>query len=231
VSGAREAVVLPLIFLTVAMFGGVVPGPVLQWTAPSLFSLVLAIMLIAVLVRTGALAPERLMHAGRSTLANANGFVVLVSLFAASAQALHMVTPGSGLPALVVGLIVFLLLLNTLVSSPDRRHVLRSVAVVVGSAFVLKFVVLASLADPQGSRTYRVLVALFDVATLGTISQEPIPAAAGYLAFCLLLLYLAGISALPSRLGAAGRSVVISRSRPRKSRDSPRVTSGSRAEP
>jgi len=208
VSTAREAVILPSIFLTVAMFGGVVPGAVLQWRPPSLFSLVLAVMLIAVLVRTGALAPERLMHAGRSALANSNGFVVLVALFAASAQALHMLTPASGLPALVVGLILFLLLLNTLVSSPDRRHVLRSLAVVLGSAFVLKFVVLASFTDPEGSRTYRVLVALFDVATLGTISQAPMPAAAGYLAFCLLLLYLVGISALPFQMPAADRSMV-----------------------
>lgn len=202
-SGAREALVLPSIFFTVAMFAGVAPGPVLVWTPPSLFSLVLAVMLIAVLVRAGALAPERLMYSRRRTLANANGFVVLLSLFAASAQALHMVTPASGLPALIVGLVLFLLLLNTLVSSPDRQRVLRSLAVVFGSAFVLKFVVLASLADPAGSRTYRVLVALFDVATLGTISQEPLSSASGYLAFSLLLLYLAGISALPSRLSAS----------------------------
>lgn len=197
-SPLREAVVLPLVFLTVAMFGGVEPGSSLQWTPASPFSLVLAMMLLAVLARSGALAPDRLMHASRATLANANGLVVLLSLFAASAQLLHMLTPASGLPNLIVALMLFLLLLNTLVSSPERRHVLRSLAVVLGSAFVLKFVILAALADPTGGRTRRVLTALFDAATLGTISQAPIPTSAGYVAFAVLLLYFIGIAALPA---------------------------------
>lgn len=196
-SAAREAIVLPLIFLTVALLGGLEAGSAFTWSAPSLFSLVLAVMLIAVLVRSQALAPDRLMNNSRSMLANANGMMALVSLFAASAQALHMLTPASGLPNLIVALVLFLLLLNTLVTWPERRRVLRSLAVVLGSAFVLKFVLLAALADPAGSRTRRVLVALFDTATLGTISQEPLPASAGYIAFVLLLLYFIGIAALP----------------------------------
>jgi hypothetical protein len=196
---AREAILLPLLFLTVAMFGGLETGTDLRWTAPSLFSLVLAVMLVAVLVRSGALAPERLLHAARGPLANANGMVVMVALVAASAQSLHMLTPRSGLPALFVELLLFLLLLNTLVSSPDRVRVLRSLVVVVGSAFVLKFVILAGLAEPGGSRMSRVLLALFDAATLGTISQEPLPGAAGYVAFVLLVLLFIGLAALPAR--------------------------------
>jgi hypothetical protein len=197
VSAVREAIVLPLIFLTVAMFGGLEPGSALRWSPPAIFSLVLAVMLVIVLVRSGALAPDRLMHASRGSLANANGLVALASLLAGSAQALHMLTPTSGLPNLIVSLMLFLLLLTTLASSPERRHVLRSLAVVLGSVFVLKFVMLAALADPAGGRTRRVLLALFDAATLGTISQEPIPASAGYLAFAVLLLYFIGIAALP----------------------------------
>jgi hypothetical protein len=201
VSAAREAIVLPVIFLTVAMLGGLEPGTTLRWIPPSLFSLVLAVMLLGVLVRSGALAPERLMHDARGALANTNGVIVLLSLVAGSAQALHMLTPRSGLPSTFVALLLFLLLLNTLVSSPDRARVLRSLVVVLGSAFVLKFVILAGLADPGGSRTSRVLRALFDAATLGTISQEPLPPAAGYVAFALLVLLFIGFAALPGRRG------------------------------
>ena len=122
---------------------------------------------------------------------------MLVSLFAASAQLVNMLTPRSGLPSLIVGGVLFALLLNTLVMSPDRPRLLRSFAVVMGSAFILKFVVLASLADPEGGRTKRVLLALFDVATLGTISQAPLHPAAGYLAFFMCVLYLIGIALLP----------------------------------
>ena len=198
-SAVREAFVLPLIFLTVVMFGGLEPGARMPWAAPSLFSLVVGVMVISVLVRSGALAPERLLHASRGILSNANGAAVLFSLFAASAQLVHMLTPRSGLPSVIVGLVLFLLLLNTLVASPDRPRLLRSLAVALGAAFVLKFVVLASLADPDGGRTRRVLIALFDLATLGAISQAPLHPSAGYLAFFLVLLYLIGVAALPAR--------------------------------
>lgn len=196
-TAVREAIVLPMIFLTVVMFGGLAPGASAPWIAPSLFSLVLAVMIIAVLARSGALAPDRLLHADRPIVANANGAMVLVTLFTASAQLVHMLTPRSGLPSVIVGLVLFLLLLNTFVARPDRPRLLRSLAVVLGSAFVLKFVILAALADPEGGRTKRVLVALVDAATLGTISQEPLHPAAGYLAFFLVLLYLIGVAALP----------------------------------
>lgn len=196
-SAVREALVLPLIFLTVVLFGGLEPGAQDPWAPPSLFSLVLAVMALAALVRSGTLAPERLMHGSRTILENSNGFVVLLALFAALAQVLHMLTPRSGLPSLIVGAVLFVLLLNTLVMSPDRPRLLRSLAVVTGSAFVLKFVVLASLADPAGTRTKRVLLALFDVATLGTISQAPMHAAAGYVAFLIVLLFLVGVALLP----------------------------------
>lgn len=197
-TAAREAILLPVLFLTVALFGGLEPGAPDPWAPPSLFSLVLAVMVVAALVRSGTLAPERVLHGSRSILANGNGMVVLVSLFAASAQLLHMLTPRSGLPSLLVGVVLFLLLLNTLVLSPDRPRLLRSFAVVTGSAFLLKFVLLAALADPDGGRTRRVLVALFDAATLGTIAQTPLDPRAGYIAFLMVLLFLVGIALLPS---------------------------------
>lgn len=196
-TAAREAVFLPFAFLTVALLGGFDPGSVVTWTAPSLSSLVLAVMLVGALVRSGALAPERLLHGARPVLANANGAVVLASLFAASAQLWNMLTPRSGLPLLIVGVVLFLLMVNTLVMSPDRVRLLRSLGVVTGSAFLLKFVVLAALADPEGSRAKRALFALFDAATLGTIAQAPLHPAAGYVAFFMTLLYLIALAALP----------------------------------
>ena len=205
-TASREAVVLPLIFLTVAMLGGFDPGTTPAWRAPSLFALIVAVMLVAALVRSGTLAPDRLLHTERSILANSNGAAVLVSLFAASAQLVNVLMPRSGLPMLVVGTVLFLLLVNTLVMSPDRVRLLRSLAVVIGSAFLLKFVVLAALVDPEGSRTKRVLLALFDAATLGTIAQAPIAPAAGYVAFFVAVLYLIGVALLPSVQRTVGLS-------------------------
>jgi hypothetical protein len=72
--------------------------------------------------------------------------------------------------------------------------------VIFGSGLVLKFVVLAGLSDPSGTTTSRVLVALFDAATFGSIAQEPQPSAAGYLAFLTILLFLAATALLPAPL-------------------------------
>ena len=197
-SSVRESVVLPLLLLTVTLLGGFDPSPAGTWRPPSLFSLVAGVMLVAALVRAQALSPDRLLHTSRSTLANGNGLVVLLALFAASAQVANMLLPRSGLPLLFVGVVLFLLLVNTLVISPPRAPLLRSLAVVIGSTFLLKFVVLAALADPGGSRTKRVLIALFDAATLGTITQAPVASATGYVAFFTALLYLIAVALLPA---------------------------------
>jgi hypothetical protein len=197
VSAVREAIVLPLLFLTIALLGGLEPGADSPWAPPTTFSLVLAVMIVGALVRSGALAPERLLDGSRTILENSNGGVLLLSLFAASAQVVHMLTPRSGMPSVIVAIVLFLLLVNTLVVSPDRPRLLRSLAVVLGSAFLLKFVILMALANPDRGATARVVLAVFDAATLGTITQDPLPASVGYVAFVVVIFYLVGVAALP----------------------------------
>lgn len=193
----REAIVLPVLLLTIALIAGLRLGTPTELTPPSLFALMLAALLIAALIRSGALAPDRLLHGSRSLLANANGAAVLCTLFAASAQVLTMLTPRRGLPLLFVDIFLFVLLLNTLAAVPDRTRLLRSLAITLGSALAIKFIVLAGLSGPAESRVSRVLLALFDVATLGGIAQDPEPASAGYLAFAAVALYLITIALLP----------------------------------
>jgi phage shock protein PspC (stress-responsive transcriptional regulator) len=196
-SAAREAVFLPLCLLTVALLGGLQPGGREPLATPPLFTLVLAVLLMAVLVRSGTVHGNRLLHGSRSVLENANGASVMVTLFAASAQLFNLMTPRAGLPMVTVSTCLFVLLLNTLVAAPDRVRVLRSLFVICGAAFVLKFIVLDALADPEGGRMRRMLTALFDVATLGTVSQEPLSPLAGYIAFFTIALYLIAVALLP----------------------------------
>ena len=197
-SAAREAFALPVMFLTVAFLGGMSPGPPVSFVPPPLFALVLAALLTAVLFRSRVLIPARLVQGSRGVLANANGVAVIVTLFAATAQAFHLLTPSSGLPLLLFDGFLLVLLINTLVTSPDRVELLRSLMVIFGSGFVLKFIILAALSDPTGGRLKRVLVLLVEGATLGTLTQDPMPATAGYIAFFTLLLFLLGIWALPA---------------------------------
>lgn len=195
----REAVILPWLLLTLALVAGARLDAHVALVPPSLFSLVLATMLIAALIRSGALAPDQLLHGSRTAIANANGAAVLVTLFAATAQIFAMLTPRTGLPLLFVDIFLFVLLINTLVATADRVRLLRSVAVTLGSALLLKFVILAAVSGPTQSRLSRVLVALFDAATFGSVTQDPEPASAGYIAFFVIAMYLVAVAMLPQR--------------------------------
>lgn len=204
-SGAREALYLPLLLLTVALLGGARIADRVTFLPPTLFALVLALLLFGVLVRCGALAPERLMSVSRPALANLNGLVVLLATFFASAQAFNVATPESGLPHVLFNVFLLVLLLNTLAAAPDRVRMLRSLMVIFGSAFTLKFIVLAALSNPVGGRLKRALLVMLEGLTLGTLTQDIFHPATGYLAFFTLVLFLFGLALLPSadRTGTA----------------------------
>lgn len=197
----REALTLPLVFLTVAGGAGVrvTAAGALAFVPPSLMGLVLATLLLAVLIRSGALSAARLVRDERAPLENTSGMIVLLSLVAASAQVFTLVTPSSGLLAFVFTTFFLLLLWNTLAVEPDRRQVLRSLAVVFGGAFALKFVVLASVYDPSGGVMRSVMLALLKGVSLGAIGFVPDGPATGYLAFVVLALYFVGLVLLPGR--------------------------------
>jgi hypothetical protein len=203
-TAGREAIGLPLVFLTVVLLGGLRIGATTALVPPSVFALVLGVLLVRVLVQCGALAPERLVNASRTALANANGVVVLVTLWAAAAQAIALVIPDSGLPRLALNVFFLVLLLNTSAASPDRVRLLRSLSVTFGSAFVLKFVVLYELSTPGTSWLKSVLQAMLEGITLGTLTQDPLHPITGYIAFATVALFLIGIFLLPHQRGVSG---------------------------
>jgi hypothetical protein len=196
---ATEAVYLPLMFLTVALLGGLRVDDRVSFVPPPLFALVLGVMLFGVLVRGRVLAPDRLMNASRPPLENLNGLVVILATFFAATQVFNLVTPESGLPFLLFNVFLFVLLINTIAAAPDRVPVLRSLAVITGAAFILKFIILGAISDPGEGTLKRVLYALLEGVTLGTLTQPPLHPVAGYLAFGTLVLFLIGLAMLPSR--------------------------------
>jgi hypothetical protein len=196
---STEAVYLPLLFLTVALLGGLRIADRLTFVPPPLFALVLGMMLFGVLVRGGVLAPEAVMSASRTSLENLNGFAVILSAFFAATQVFNLLTPEAGLPFLLFNVFLFVLLVNTLAGSPDRVSVLRSIGVIVGAAFILKFIVLGALSEPGETMLKRLLYVVLEGVTLGTLTQPRLHPAAGYLAFAILVMFLVGLAILPSR--------------------------------
>ena len=197
-SPAIEACVLPAVFLTVTLLGALRPGAVSTFVPPSPASLVAAVILFAILIRSGALAPERLLNQQRPPLATANGVIVLVTLFIASAQVVTLLIPESGLPALLCWILLTSLLAQALAIGPDRVRVLRGLLVTFGAAFVLKFIALAAISSPAEGRVAKAIQLLFEGVTLGTISQRAPHPLDAYLAFGTLALYLVGVAWLPS---------------------------------
>lgn len=192
-----EAIALPVTFLTVTLLGAIRLGPPLAFEPPPLLTLVLAVLLVGVLVQSGALDPLRAMNTMRPALANLNGLAMLATLFLASAQTFALLTPETGVPRVLFGLYFLVLLLNTMAAGPDRRRVLRSLAVTFGAAFILKFIVLDALSDPAGGRLARMIQVLFEGVTLGTLTQDVQHPAAGYLAFAAIGLFLVALAMLP----------------------------------
>ena len=193
----QEAVFLPALFLTVVLMGGVRPGAAVSLVPPSLASLVAATALFGLLIRSGALAPERLISPSRSLLANLNGFTVLATVFVASAQVITALVPESGVPALIVLAVLGSLLLQAFAIGPDRTRLLRGLLVTFGASFTLKFVLLAAISSPAEGRVARAVQLLFEGVTLGSVTQRPPGLAEGYLAFGATALYLMGIASLP----------------------------------
>jgi len=144
-------------------------------------------------------APERLLSSSRTPLANVNGGIVLLTLWTAAAQTFALLIPDAGLPRLVFTAYFLLLLLNTAAASPDRPRLLRCLAVTFGSVFVLKFVVLSELSAPGTGWLKRVLQAMLEGITLGTLTQEVLQPATGYIAFFVVGLFLLAVFLLPYR--------------------------------
>ena len=116
-----------------------------------------------------------------------------------------MLTPRSGLPLFFVGVFLFVLLLNTLVAQPDRVRLLRSLAVMLGSALVLKFVVLGVAVRAHPGAARRACWWRCSTPRRSADHAGAAVAGAGYLAFFATALFLAGVGALPAARPFSGR--------------------------
>lgn len=206
----RESFTLPLLFLSVAAAGGFrMPAGLagMQFVPPPLMALVLAVLLMGVMTRAGLLTPGALVGDHRTGLQNASGAVVVATLFLASAQVIQCLAPESGLLRLLYYAFVTVLFWNTLAAAPDRMRLLHSLFVIFGSAFLLKYVALASLYDPEGGMMRRALTALLEGVALGTLQHAPLAPVTGYVAFFVVLVYLVALTLLPR---PSSRALVVS---------------------
>lgn len=189
-------VVLPFIFLTVALLGGLrvsADDRAFMFVPPPLITLVLAVLLMLLFVRGGLIDLGRWISANNPPFDNLSHIWVLLSLFFASAQAFNSVLPEGGLLHWLFSFFFLWTLWNNQFSSFDARRLLRSLVVLFGTAFVLKHMLLASLYAPEGGWLKRVAGALVQGVSLGTLAAPTFAPATGYISFFTLGLYIAGL--------------------------------------
>ena len=195
-----EFVLLPTIFLTVALTGGVRVAAgtgALVFVAPPLVALILAAMLFALFVRGRAVRLGRWLSGENAVLRNVSHALTLGALFFASAQSFNSVLPERGLLRWVFSLFFLWTLWQQQFAPFDARRLLRSLAALFGTAFVLKHLLLSSLYDPDGGWLKRLAGVFLEGVTLGTLDSTPYAPATGYISFFTLALYVGGLALVP----------------------------------
>jgi hypothetical protein len=189
-------VLLPLVLLTVALLGGLRVGRedhAFIFVAPPLITLLLAVLMMLLFMRGRLVSPGAWVRSDYPLLVNVSHALTLVTLFFASAQAFNSVLPEGGLLFWLFSFFFLWTLWNNQFSAFDARRLLRSLAVLFGTAFVLKHMLLASLYAPEGSWLKRLAGVVLEGISLGTLETQRFAPATGYISFFTLALYVTSL--------------------------------------
>src|SRR5215212_7404494 len=195
-------ILLPMIFLTVALLGGLridIETHAFVFVPPPLITLILSVLLMSLFVRGHAVELREWVSGDQPLITNISHVLTLLTLYFASAQAFNSVLPERGMLFWLFSFFFLWTLWNNQFSSFDARRLLRSLAVLFGTAFFLKHMFLASLFAPGGGWAKRIAGFFIELGTLGTIDSETFAPATGYIAFFTLALYVLGLVLLTPR--------------------------------
>lgn len=201
----RVYVLLPLLFLTVALMGGLrlaSPDNAFVFMSPALVCLFFAVVLMVLFVRGRMIAFDTWFSDDHPTSHNIANGVLMLSLYAATAQIFNSVLPETGLPFWVFSFCFAWTLWNNLFAEFDNKKLLRSMIALFAFAFVAKYVVLSGLTAPAGDGGWlRSLIENPAKETVTWLLELPrYSSGTGYIQFFCLLLYFAGLYML-SRSG------------------------------
>jgi hypothetical protein len=197
-----DFVLLPFLFLTVALLGGLRVGAESRtfiFIAPPLVTLLLAVLTMLLFIRGGLLRLHQWIGSDLPPLTNVAHVWMFITIFFATAQAFNCVLPERGLLHWLFSFFFLWTLWNNQFSSFDARRLLRSLAILFGTAFVIKHMLLASLYSPEGGWLKRVAGTLLQGVALGSLDAPTFAPVTGYIAFFTLTLYVVGLIVLAFR--------------------------------
>lgn len=199
-------IVLPTMLLTVALLGGLrvdAHSKQFLFIPPPLVTLVLAVLLVSLFVRAGAIELHRWLSVDQPLVVNVSHLFTLIALFFASAQGFNSVLPESGLLHWMFSFFFLWTLWTNQFSAFDARRLLRSLIVLFSTAFVLKHLLVSGLYAPEGGWFRRLASTLLQGIAIDAPSFAP---ATGYISFFALALYIGGLLLLsPAALPVNGQ--------------------------
>ena len=195
-------IILPFVFLTVAMFGGLrISGTdgAFVFVRPALICLIFAAVLLVLFARSRVLEIDGWFSESFPMLKNvANGFVI-ATLFAAATQVFNSLIPEQGLTFWIVAFCFFWTLWNNLFADFDTGKLFRSLGALFGLAFVAKYLILANLTAPAGRTWFEALMENPGQEAVTRLLDLPrFSGATGYIQFFAVGLFLLGLYLFPS---------------------------------
>jgi hypothetical protein len=193
-------VVLPTALLLVTLLGGLrLRGTdgAFVFLPPPLVTLCLAGLAMALFLRAGLVRGGAWVSAELPLPVSVCNALTLLALFAATAQAVNSVLPEQGLLHWVFVLCFFWTLWQDQFTPWAVARLLRSLAVLFGTAFVLKHVVLGALyGGPSPGLSRRILNVVLEGVTLGALDAPAFAPATGYVSFATVALYVGALALL-----------------------------------
>jgi hypothetical protein len=202
ISNQKTYLLLPFVFLTVTLLGGLrlsMPESTFIFWRPALFCLISAAILMVLFFRAQLISLEGWFSEDFTTIKNVANGAVLVTLFAASAQIFNALLPEQGLPFWVFAFCFFWTLWNNLFADFDTKKLLKSLGALFGLAFVVKYLILANLTAPTSEGW---LQGIFQNPTKEAftwlLDLPRFSAGTGYIQFFTVVFYLFGLFLLPN---------------------------------
>ncbi len=192
----------PLVFLSVALFGGLRLADGTNdflFLRPALICLIFAAALLVLFFRARLIEFGEWFSEDFSIVKNIANAAVLTALFAASVQVFNALLPERGLPFWVVGFCFFWTLWNNLFAEFDAKKLIKSLGAMFALAFVVKYLLLTNLTAPSSENWFEGLIKNpAQEAFTWALDLPRYAAGTGYIQFFTLVFYLLGLFLLPS---------------------------------
>jgi hypothetical protein len=193
-----QYLVLPFIFLTVTLLGGLrigIENSELLFFRPALICLIFGALLLVLFFRANLIKLDGWLNEKFTTERNIINGLIIFTLWTASTQVFNSLIPEQGLPFWVFSFCFFWTLWNNLLAEFDTRRLLQSLGGLFALAFVVKYLVLVNFVagETDSWRDFFSAKQITKEAFSYLLDLPKFSGGTGYIQFFTLVFYLIGL--------------------------------------